>query len=111
MSQLEEPTPDNWQDFSNADIAVMVLGKTDCPACNEWSAELTQALSNNTFADNIRFGKLIINQKGLLNFKKANPWLAEVEQLPFNVIYQKGEIVKKYAGSGIDRLQTRLSRL
>lgn len=111
MSQLEELTPDNWEDFSKADVAVMVLGKTDCPACNEWSGELTQALADNTLPDNVRFGKLIINQKGLLSFKKANPWLAEVDQLPFNVIYQQGEIVKKYAGGGVDRLQTRLSRL
>ncbi len=111
MNQLETLTPENWKAFTESELAVMVLGKTDCPACSEWSAELEKALSDNQIPDNVRVGKLIINQKGLLDFKKANPWLAEVDQLPFNVIYQNGEISKKYAGGGLDRLQTRLSRL
>lgn len=109
--QIQELTPENWEDFTKNLVAVMILGKTDCQACQDWSAELTDAMDAGDVPDNVAYGKLMINQKGLLGFKKANAWLAEVDTLPFNVIYQNGEVVKKYAGGGLARLTNRLDNL
>ncbi len=83
---LEILTPENWQEFIADETAVLVLGKTGCPACEEWSKELEESSED---LGNVRVGKLIINQKGLLEFKKANTWLAEVDILPYNVILSK----------------------
>jgi len=45
------------------------------------------------------------------SFAHANrDWLAEVEDLPYNVLYLNGKRTKSWAGAGIDRLVTRLEK-
>ena len=51
------------------------------------------------------------DEGGLVDFKRANPWLAEVDVLPFNQIWVNGERSKSFAGSGVDRLVPRLRGL
>ena len=48
---------------------------------------------------------------GLVGFKRANPWLADLDVLPYTVIYRGGEKVAEFAGGGIGRLTARLERL
>jgi len=59
----------------------------------------------------VRFGKLHLDQRGLGECKKANQWLADVDDPPFNVISRKGERLKTVAGGGADRLRSRLERI
>jgi hypothetical protein len=47
----------------------------------------------------------------LASFKRANPWLAEVDVLPYTLIYRGGEKLAEFAGGGIGRLQSRLERV
>jgi hypothetical protein len=54
---------------------------------------------------------MMLDQRGLIEFKKENSWLAEVEVLPFNVLYSAGEKRKEYAGGGLDRLLNRLRKI
>src|SRR5947209_17205216 len=44
-------------------------------------------------------------------FRSANPWIAELDVLPFNQIYVAGERSKSFAGAGIERLVSRLRNL
>ena len=88
-----------------------MLGKSDCPACAAWTEELTAFLEGDSEWTSVRFGKLLLDQPGLGSFKKANPWLAGLKDLPLNLIYIKGEKVKEFLGSGTERLANRLSRL
>ena len=114
MPTLEAIDGNNWEAFVNAPIAVLVLGKSDCAACNEWSEELSAFLNedqNLSEFNEVRFGKITLDKPGLASFKRANTWLADVDVLPFNVIYKNGEQVKKYAGGGVERLTHRLQRL
>ena len=59
----------------------------------------------------VRFGKMLIDKGGLVGFKRANRWLAEVDVLPYTLVYRNGEKVSEFAGGGIGRLQSRLERL
>ena len=59
----------------------------------------------------MRFGKLLLDQRGLIDFKRANPWIAGLEVLPFNVLFRGGERAAEFSGSGVERLCTRLSRV
>ena len=111
MRQLEMIGPDNWEEFLGDGTAVLMLGKTDCAACSEWTTELSEFLAGDEEFTEVRFGKLVLDQRGLIDFKKANPWLAEVDVLPFNAIYRDGEKVKDFAGKGLPRLQNRLRNL
>jgi hypothetical protein len=108
--RLEILEGDAWQGFTQAPLAVLMLGKSDCAACGEWTRELEDFLATDERFRDVRFGKILLDQRGLVSFKRANPWIAELETLPWNVIFVKGERVKSWAGAGIDRLVTRLER-
>jgi len=111
MSRLESIDGSNWQGFTAAPRAVLMLSKTDCENCAAWTKELTDFLESDREYADVRFGKMVLNQPGLIEFKKANPWLADVDVLPFNVIYVDGERVKSFAGGGLERLTNRLARV
>jgi hypothetical protein len=108
MSRLETVDGGNWREFVAAPVAVLVIGKTDCGACAAWSAELEQFLAADTEWADVRFGKMYVDRPGLIEFKRASPWLAEVDELPFNQIYVRGERGKSWPGGGVDRLVDRL---
>lgn len=111
MDRLAMIDGKNWEAQTEAPLAVLVLAKSDCPACAAYSAELQGFLESDTEWTDVRFAKMLLDQRGLISFKRANPWLAEVDVLPYTVIYRDGEIQKRYAGGGIDRLLNRLKRL
>lgn len=108
--RLEAIDGSSWEAFVAAPAAVLMIGKSDCEACSAWSEELRALLASDERWAHVRFGKLLLDKPGLVAFKRANPWLAEVDQLPFNVIYVNGELVKRFAGSGAERLVSRLER-
>lgn len=111
MAEFEEVGRHNWEEFINSPRAVLMLGKTDCPACEAFAEELTAFCAKDEDWQEVRFGKLIINQPGLAKFKKANTWLADVRDLPYTLIYADGEIQKRFLGGGIQRLTNRLERV
>jgi hypothetical protein len=59
----------------------------------------------------VRFGKILLDRGGLVSFKRADPWLADVDVLPYTLIYRAGEKVAEFAGGGIGRLESRLERV
>jgi len=109
--RLEQIDGGNWRDFLQAPVAVLMLGKSDCAACQAWTEELEQFLVNDTEWSDVRFGKMLLDKGGLFEFKKVSPWLAELDTLPFNQIYRGGERWKAFAGSGAERLVSRLRGL
>lgn len=110
--QLEIIDGQTWREFVGSDVAVLMLGKSDCEACARWTEELTGFLAADPGFTGVRFGKMLLDQKGLTDFKRDNgSWLKDVDVLPFNVIYKKGQIEKSFAGSGVERLTNRLKAL
>jgi hypothetical protein len=109
-ARLEAIDGRSWEAFVAAPAAVLMLGKSDCEACKAWTAELEGFLAKDDRFSQVRFGKVLLDTPGLASFKRANPWLAGLDSLPFNVIYVKGERVKEFAGGGIERLVNRLER-
>jgi hypothetical protein len=111
MAKLEKIDATNWRDFVGAPRAVLMLGKSDCAACGQWTEELETFLASDEEWKDVRFGKILLDQRGLVDFKRANPWIAEVSDLPFNQIYVNGERSKSFAGGGVERLVNRLRNL
>jgi hypothetical protein len=105
---LETVDGGNWREFIASPRAVLVIGKSDCPACGAWSEELTQFLATDTAWTDVRFGKMLLDKGGLIDFKRASPWLADLDELPFNVLYARGERAKSWPGGGVERLVSRL---
>jgi len=111
VGQLESIDGSNWKSFLESPVAVLVLGKTDCENCARWSQELEEFLASDQEFSDVRFGKLMLDQRGLVDFKRHNPWIGELEVLPYNVLYARGEKQREFAGSGVERLANRLRRL
>ena len=110
VSRLETIDGENWRDFLAAPAAVLLVGKTTCPACRAYGEEVEAFLASDAPA-HVRFGKVQLDQRGLTDFKRQNPWLAQVDTLPFTRIYRAGQPWKEFAGGGIDRLRRRLHAL
>jgi hypothetical protein len=108
MSKLEQLDGTSVADFLAAPAAVLMLGKSDCEACARWTEELEGFLAGDSEWADVRFGKLLLDKAGLIAFKRGNPWVAELDVLPFNVIYKSGEKQSEFAGSGVPRLENRL---
>jgi hypothetical protein len=111
MSRLEILDGKTVADFLAAPAAVLMLGKGDCENCARWTDELGEFLASDQEWRDVRFGKLLLDQGGLIAFKRGNPWVAELDVLPFNVIYVGGEKKSEFAGSGVPRLENRLRML
>ncbi|MEK6237730.1 MAG: hypothetical protein N2C14_23725 [Planctomycetales bacterium] len=111
MSRLEILDGTTLDDFLQSPRAVLMLGKSDCAACKKWTGELETFLATEEEWSGVRFGKLELDQRGITSVKRANPWLAELDDLPYNVIYFDGERKKSWLGSGVERLVNRLRKL
>ena len=110
MPELESIDRKSWEEFLKAPVAVLMLGKTDCQACADWTGELNEWFSSGDAPDDVRFGKILLDTPGMGRFKIAQPWVSEVDILPYNAIYINGERVKDWAGGKLSRLQNRLER-
>ena len=116
MGKLEQISGDNWREFLGGELAILMLGKSDCAACGAWTTELEAWLEAGpklpAHAPPARFGKMLLDSRGLTDFKRENmSWLKDLEDLPFTIIYRNGERTKSFAGGGVDRLETRLTNL
>ena len=111
MSRLEHIDGSNWQEFVGAPAAVLMLGKSDCDACAAWTAELERFLEADTEWTHVRFGKVLLDKGGLVTFKRAHTWIAELDVLPFTQIFVNGARWKSFAGGGVERMLTRLRQL
>jgi hypothetical protein len=111
MATLEAIDGGNWEEFLRTPVAVLMLGKSDCPACAAWTGELTEFLATDSEWSNVRFGKMLLDKGGLVTFKRAHPWIAELDVLPFTQIFRAGERIKSFAGGGVERLVNRLRQV
>ena len=109
--RLETVDGTNWEAFLASRWSVLMLGKSDCERCRQFTEELQAFLADASAYPDVRFGKMLLDRGGLAGFKRANPWLAETDVLPYTLIYRGGDKVAEFAGGGIARLQSRLQRV
>lgn len=110
MSELQRLGRDDWAGLLGAPLAVLVVGKTTCEHCKAWAAELDAFLATDEEFGGVVFGKIDIDTPGLVEFKRAHPWLAAVSDLPHTSIWKDGAKEKEFLGGGVDRLVSRLRR-
>ncbi len=108
MVTLEELDESTWQDFLNAPISVLMLSKNDCHSCLQLSKELTDWESIEPVQANIRFGKIMLDRFGMGRFKIAQPWVSNIDIMPFLAIFVNGERVMEWSGRTRSYLQNQL---
>ena len=108
MVTLEELDESTWQAFLNAPISVLMLSKNDCPSCLQLSKELTDWEYIEAVHANIRFGKIMLDRSGMGRFKIAQPWVSNIDIMPFLAIFVDGERVMEWGGRTRSYLQNQL---
>jgi hypothetical protein len=76
----------------------LVLAKDDCDNCAAYEAEIRRLHEQGHLGDLV-VGKIVLTQPGCRRFKRANPWLSEVDFLPYTLPYTSGEKVDEFAAS------------
>jgi hypothetical protein len=76
----------------------LVLAKDDCDNCAAYEADIRRLHEKGLLGDLV-VGKMVLTQPGCRRFKRANPWLSQVDDLPYTVLYTSGEKVDEFAAS------------
>ncbi len=96
---IREVTDQNLGEVVEAERAVLVLTKTGCGHCAAYQAEIEALLERGAMGGTV-IGKMPLNQRGVIrDFKRNNPWLADLEFLPYTLLYSKGQRVDDFAAS------------
>ena len=97
-SALLRVTDEDLGEVTGAERGVLVLAKSDCGYCAAYQRDLEGLLARGKLAA-VAIGKLVLDQRGALQFKRANPWLAALEFLPYTLLYRGGERVDGFGSS------------
>lgn len=96
---IREVTDQNLGEVVEAERAVLVLTKTGCGHCAAYQAEIEALLERGAMGGTV-IGKMPLNQRGVIrDFKRNNPWLADLKVLPYTLLYSKGQRVDGFAAS------------
>ena len=100
-------TDETLAELLTAECAILILAKTGCAACAGYEAELLGAGCAGRLGG-VVVRKLVLDAPGAVEFKRSNPWLADVDFLPYTVLYVRGEPAEDFATSRSPYLLERL---
>ena len=60
---------------------------------------------------NIRFGKIMLDSSGMGRFKIAQPWISNIDIMPFVAIFVNGERVMEWGGRNLSYLQNQILQI
>ena len=96
---IREVNDQSLKEVVEAEQAVLILTKTDCGHCVAYQAEIEALLERGAMGETV-IGKMPLNQRGMIrDFKRNNPWLADLKFLPYTLLYSKGKCVDNFAAS------------
>ena len=86
------------ESVTGAPRGALILAKDGCGSCAQYEAEIRR-LEDRELLGGLVVGKLMLTQPGCRLFKRANPWLRDVDFLPYTLLYANGEKVDEFAAS------------
>lgn len=97
----------NISNFLKSQHAVLVLGKSTCGNCHEYDSGIVAIIDRPEYGS-LSFGKVILDEPGSIMFKRNNPWISQIELLPYTVLYANGLKVAEFAASNVKYLEEKL---
>ena len=98
MGSLLYVDDDTLDRVVDAARGALVLAKDDCENCAVYEAEIRDLHERGALGDLV-VGKLVLTRQGCRRFKRENPWLTDVDFLPYTLLYAGGEKVDEFAAS------------
>lgn len=89
---------DTVETVVGAPRGALVLAKDDCDNCAAYETEIRRLQEQGQLGDLV-IGKIILTRAGSRRFKRENPWLRDVADLPYTLLYAGGEKVDEFAAS------------
>ena len=89
---------DTLSSVVDAPHGALVLAKDDCENCADYEAEIRRLQERGLLGDLV-VGKLLLTQPGCGQFKRNNPWLRDVDFLPYTLLYASGEKIDEFPAS------------
>ncbi len=97
------------EDLLKSEQCLLILSNSHCSTCSTWKKTIEEAIANGTLPESIPYGILNINQKGLIPFRRENPWVEKAVLLPYTALCIQGECVDGFIGPHLDKLLALLS--
>lgn len=110
MSTIIEVNDANYEDFMAYEKVALIISKSTCGNCANYALEIEELAAKGKL-EGLVVGKLILDKAGALNLKRANPWIKEVDFLPFTVLYYKGEKAEEFSASKGSYLRMRMRKV
>jgi hypothetical protein len=97
----------NLARFLAADWAVLILSRSSCGHCAAYQRDIDVYQQWGLF-DGISIGKLVLDEAGVSQFKRANRWMADLTFLPHTLLYHQGQVIDSFGTSKGSYLLERL---
>ncbi len=98
---------DNYDAFLNAERAALIFTRNDCGSCSGYLGEVKETRKQGKLKA-ISLGEVVLDEPGALGTKRRNPWLFQLEFLPYALLYKEGEKVDEFAASKASYLLERV---
>ena len=93
-------TSNNWEEITSSPLSVVIFTKNQCKDCKQW----IDKLSASDRLEKMIYAVINLSDKGLGKIKIENPWISQIDILPFNVLFAEGELQEHWSGANEDRL-------
>lgn len=107
---LRRVTDDTMASILGAERAALILTARNCRASAQYRHGI-ETLLHTRELPGITLGALVVDEPGVEEFLLENGWLADVEALPFTVLYRRGQRVDGFAAFSPGSFMRRLERL
>jgi len=96
VREVNDPALDQ---LAERDHAVVVLTRSSCGACAEYIETIAALQQSDERIAQIPFLKVVLDHGGSAHFKRANPWIALLDDLPHTALFRRGVLVDRFSAS------------
>jgi hypothetical protein len=88
----------NLDEIRDANLGALILTTSDCGYCAQYVTEIAALRARGRLRE-VVIGKMVLDRPGSVGFKRDNPWLAGLKNLPHTLVYRRGAKVDEFSAS------------
>lgn len=84
--------------FLEHDLCVLILARSTCNRCITYLGDVRRLVDRGSLGDTA-VGVMMLDQPGVSQFRRQNPWLVNAEVLPYTVLYRHGQRIDGFSAN------------